>query len=148
MIILLGKRLAKLRSIQGLSQYELAKKLGFSRGKLANYEQGSHESDYDTLNHIANYFNVSFDYLIGHTENHNPPNDAFNPISEINKLLKKYDIDQSGFFDIDKRKAMGPEGIKELEDYFEFITSRAKEKINNKTNTPLMSLICGVFFKS
>ena len=51
-------------------------------------------------------------------------------MSEINNLLKKYDIDQSGFFDIEKWKAMGPEEIKELESYFEFITSRAKKKQN------------------
>ena len=49
-------------------------------------------------------------------------------MSEINNLLKIYDIDQSGFFDIEKWKVMGPDEIRELESYFEFITSRAKKK--------------------
>ena len=53
-------------------------------------------------------------------------------MSEINNLLKKYDIDQSGFFDIEKWKAMGPEEIRELESYFEFITSRAKNRADEK----------------
>ncbi|HEY4601223.1 MAG TPA: helix-turn-helix domain-containing protein [Cerasibacillus sp.] len=68
---MLGKRLAELRKSKGLSQYELANRLGFSRGKLANYEQGSREPDYETLKHIADYFEVSVDYLLGRTEKHN-----------------------------------------------------------------------------
>ena len=53
---MLGKRIAALRKEKGLSQYELADRLGFSRGKLANYEQGTREPDYETL--IKSYFTV------------------------------------------------------------------------------------------
>lgn len=49
-------------------------------------------------------------------------------MTEINKLLDKYEIEVSGLFDIKKWKAMRPEEIKQLENYFEFITSRAKKK--------------------
>lgn len=66
---MLGKRLAELRNKKGLSQYELANRLGFSRGKLANYEQGSRQPDYETLDIIADFFNVSTDYLLGRVEN-------------------------------------------------------------------------------
>ncbi|MFC5588625.1 helix-turn-helix domain-containing protein [Sporosarcina soli] len=65
---MLGKRLAKLRNDKGLSQYELAEILGFSRGKLANYEQGSRQPDYDTLKIFARYFGVSTDYLLGNSD--------------------------------------------------------------------------------
>ncbi|MED3888186.1 helix-turn-helix transcriptional regulator [Priestia aryabhattai] len=65
---MLGKRIAKLRKEKGLSQYELAERLGFSRGKLANYEQGSRQPDYDTLQLIATYFDVSTDYLLGKSD--------------------------------------------------------------------------------
>ncbi len=95
------------------------------------YEQDKREPDNTTLEKIASYFEVSVDYLLGRTDNPNPSDDKFNPMDEINRLLKEYDIDQSGFFDIDKWKAMGPEDIKQLEDYFEFITSRAKDKKDN-----------------
>ncbi|MET3508429.1 helix-turn-helix domain-containing protein [Halalkalibacter oceani] len=66
---MLGQRIASLRKQKGISQYELADRLGFSRGKLANYEQGSRQPDYDTLNKIADFFDVSVDYLLGRTDN-------------------------------------------------------------------------------
>lgn len=62
------RRLLSLRKNQKLSQYDLADRLGFSRGKLANYEQGQREPDYDTLKKIADFFEVSTDYLLGRTE--------------------------------------------------------------------------------
>ncbi|PFZ12171.1 transcriptional regulator [Bacillus pseudomycoides] len=65
---MLGKKIAELRKKQKLSQYDLAERLGFSRGKLANYEQGQREPDYDTLKKIADFFEVSTDYLLGRTE--------------------------------------------------------------------------------
>ena len=49
---MLGKKIAELRKNQKLSQYDLADRLGFSRGKLANYEQGQREPDYDTLKRL------------------------------------------------------------------------------------------------
>lgn len=42
-------------------------------------------------------------------------------------FLKTTALINQFFFDIDKWKAMGPEGIKELENYFEFIPEKAKE---------------------
>jgi transcriptional regulator with XRE-family HTH domain len=67
-IVVLGKRIAALRKEKGLSQYELADRLGFSRGKLANYEQGTREPDYETLIKIADFFEVSTDYLLRGTD--------------------------------------------------------------------------------
>ncbi|MHC5407295.1 helix-turn-helix domain-containing protein [Listeria seeligeri] len=63
-----GNRLSELRKKKGMSQYKLADELGFSRGQIANYEQGSREPDYSTLLKIAEYFNVTTDYLLGKEE--------------------------------------------------------------------------------
>ncbi|EAD1840413.1 XRE family transcriptional regulator, partial [Listeria monocytogenes] len=60
-----SKRLSELRKKKGFSQYKLADELGFSRGQVANYEQGTREPDYQTLLKIAEFFNVSTDYLLG-----------------------------------------------------------------------------------
>jgi len=61
---MLGEKISSLRKMRKLSQYELAERLGFSRGKLANYEQGSRQPDYDTLKKIALFFDVTTDYLL------------------------------------------------------------------------------------
>lgn len=63
---MLGEKIALLRKKKELSQYELASRLGFSRGKLANYEQGTRQPDYETLKKIAAFFDVSTDYLLEH----------------------------------------------------------------------------------
>lgn len=69
---LFGQRLAKLRKERNLSQYELAEKMGFSRGQIANYEQGTRQPDFETLLKFADFFNVSTDYLLCRTDNPDP----------------------------------------------------------------------------
>lgn len=63
-----NKKLIELRKNLKLSQYELAERLGFSRGKLANYEQGTRQPDFETLEKIADFFDVTIDYLLGRDE--------------------------------------------------------------------------------
>ena len=43
--------------------------LGMSQNTVSRYETEAHEADYKTLIAIADYFNVSIDYLLGRTEN-------------------------------------------------------------------------------
>lgn len=127
---MLSSRLKFLRRQNNLSQEELAKKINTSKGTISNYENKHSTPSNEMLKELADILNTTTDYLLGRTDNYEPDNKniTYDPMAEINHLLKKYDIDQSGFFDIEKWKAMGPDEIRELESYFEFITSRAKEK--------------------
>ena len=59
------KRLTLLRKEKGLSQVELSKELGISQQSISKYENGTREPDNKTLINIANYFNVTTDYLLG-----------------------------------------------------------------------------------
>lgn len=58
-------RLKKLRLQRRLTQEELAPELGISRSTLGMYETGKREPDFETLETIADYFNVDMNYLIG-----------------------------------------------------------------------------------
>ena len=58
----------KLRLSMGLTQEELASKLNISRSRIGMYETGSREPDFETLELIADFFNVDMDYLLGRTE--------------------------------------------------------------------------------
>lgn len=60
-----GTRLNQLRKSASLSQEEFAKKIGVSRSTIGMYEQGKREPDFETLEKIADYFNVDTDYLLG-----------------------------------------------------------------------------------
>lgn len=59
--------LKSLRTAKGLTQDELAKSLKISRSTIGMYEGGSREPDYETLESIADFFNVDTDYLLGRT---------------------------------------------------------------------------------
>ena len=61
-------RLKELRQKKGLTQGKLAEKIGVSRSAISMYEIDASEPDLDTLNIIANFFNVSIDYLTGRDE--------------------------------------------------------------------------------
>ena len=60
-------RLKELREAHGLSQVRLAIDLNLNQNSVSRYENGTREADYKTLIAIADYFNVSLDYLLGRT---------------------------------------------------------------------------------
>lgn len=60
--------LKELRAEKGLTQIELASALGITRSRLSMYETGDREPDFETLELIADYFNIDIDYLLGRTE--------------------------------------------------------------------------------
>lgn len=65
-------RLKELREDKGLSQSELADKLGVSRGSISFYENCSRVPDIDVLLSICNLFSISSDYMIGLSDDPKP----------------------------------------------------------------------------
>lgn len=68
----LGYRIKYLREKSNLSQKEFAKKIGVSNTVLSRYESGDRKPDYEILQTIADYFEVSTDYLLGRTDKQEP----------------------------------------------------------------------------
>lgn len=64
---MLGKRLKALRNEKKIFQKKLASDLNLSQETISLYESNKREPDYETLNRIADYFDVSIDYLLGRT---------------------------------------------------------------------------------
>lgn len=60
------KRLKELRNQKGLTTSELANIIGCSNPTITHYERGEREPSLSTLIKLADYFQVSVDYLIGH----------------------------------------------------------------------------------
>ncbi len=56
-----------LRKERGLSQKQAAMELGVSQALLSHYEKGIRECGLDFVIHIADYYSVSCDYLLGRT---------------------------------------------------------------------------------
>lgn len=83
---LFSKRLRTLRMEKGMKQSELAEALHFSQGMASAYENGR-EPPFDVLVQIANYFDVSADYLLGLTSMRKQNTDAL--MTETNCAAKQ-----------------------------------------------------------
>lgn len=64
----LGKRIASLRNEKNITQEYLSNILDVLRATIAMYETDKREPDNTNLNKLADYFNVSIDYLLGRTD--------------------------------------------------------------------------------
>ncbi len=60
-----GQRLKELRNDRGISQNELSKHIGVSKSSVNMYERDEREPGFETLEAIADFFNVNMDYLLG-----------------------------------------------------------------------------------
>lgn len=62
---LFGTRLRELREEAGLSQKQLAERLGITKTTVNRYENDLREPEFATLIEIVRFFGVSADYLLG-----------------------------------------------------------------------------------
>ncbi|PFG13040.1 helix-turn-helix domain-containing protein [Bacillus sp. es.036] len=134
-----GERLASLRKLNKITQVDLAKKLGIPRSTYSNYEAGKRQADYETLQKIAEYFEVTTDYLLGRTDDYkstasNKPN--FDSLSEINKILTDLGVTDFFMHNIDDWKNLTPVQVEELRKDFEsFLEYKAFEAKKMRSNS-------------
>lgn len=64
-------RLTELRKSNNVTQKQLADNLNLSEVAIQNYERERRKPTFDILIAIADYFDVSLDYLVGRTDNPN-----------------------------------------------------------------------------
>lgn len=62
-------RLKELRTSKGITQLKLAMDLDTTQNTISRYETGAHEPGIRELIRIADYFQVSVDYLLERTDN-------------------------------------------------------------------------------
>ena len=62
------ENIKKLREEMGITQKQLADVIDVSQQSVNKYENHNIEPDIETLIRIADYFNTSVDYIVGHTE--------------------------------------------------------------------------------
>ena len=67
------KRLRSLRLGHKLTQEELGKKINVTKVSVSGYENGNRVPDMETLQKIAEVFDVQVDYLLGRTDDPTPP---------------------------------------------------------------------------
>lgn len=119
-------RLKQLRKDSKLTQEELSNKLSSSRSTIAGYETERKEPDYETLKKIADFFDVSVDYLLGRTD-----------IKKIEQNSSDKEKDNSNPF-LKEFEGLSPESQKELEKYMELLKIKEQmEKSKDETSSAL-----------
>ena len=68
-ISVLHLKIVELRKRNKLTQSELANKIGVTRSALSQYEIGTRNPDYEILQKMSIFFEVSTDYLLGNNDN-------------------------------------------------------------------------------
>lgn len=63
-----AERLVALRKSHNLTQKQLASAIGLSEVGIQNYEGNRRKPAYDVLLALADYFDVSLDYLVGRSD--------------------------------------------------------------------------------
>ena len=66
-----GNRLRELRNEKKITGEKLGKILNVSKNSISNYENENRMPNFDILIHIASYFNVTTDYLLGNSNTRN-----------------------------------------------------------------------------
>lgn len=107
----IGPILTNLRIERGFYQKQLASALNLSVATISNYEQELHYPDLQTLEKLANYYDVSTDYLLGRTEN------RFNFDKLNTPLLDTYTYENL----LDTILQLSPAGRQSLKDYLEYL---------------------------
>ncbi len=136
------KRLKQLREAKKMTQSELSNELNIGRASISNYELGTRIPDASVLVSIAEYFNITTDYLLGSTQK--PDNENFKIFNTL-EYLKQIITESIKIYALagDKNKIVINilnkllENILESIDFYSFIIENGDlEKLSNK-NTNL-----------
>jgi len=68
----IGNRIRFLRNQNKIDRQQLADAIGITYHALSKYETDERQPGYDTLAKIADFFDVSVDYLLGRTDDPSP----------------------------------------------------------------------------
>lgn len=90
---LLQERIKLLRKEKGITQTKLAADLGVEKSTISKYEKGGSPS-YQMLWNLADYFNVSVDYLIGKSNSFSGDPEQNKEIEEMKTLFKAMSYEQ------------------------------------------------------
>lgn len=138
---MLGARLKALRKAKNLTQKELAEEISVTHVSISGYENGNRTPDTETLQALADFFNVTTDYLLGRDEANTPkltPKDERDIAKAMNKLKDQLKNDKST--DNEKNglsfhgEPLSDEAIDSLLSALEFAERTAK--VINKKYTP------------
>lgn len=83
-----AKRIKQLRIDNNLTQKDIADELGMTPTGISYWESGNAVPNYETLKKLADFFNVSMDFLTGNESNKDENDVLFRKIGKVDKKKK------------------------------------------------------------
>lgn len=131
----LGKTIRELRESLKLSQKELAERIGVSNVVLSRYELDDRKPDFDTLEKIADFFNVTTDYLLGRSDIKNPEeityagikNEEYAALTPYQKEVMDFFMQSESLSFHDKPENL-LDALEEFEIFYEMLKKREERK--------------------
>lgn len=128
---MLGDKIKELRKSKRINQMTLSKYLNVSKGAIGMWETNKREPDIQTIKQIANYFNVSLDYLL---ENESKETNKKN--QEKIKSESNYEITSEQNYEkilklvlFDEIENITSDMINEVKEFAKLVKLREKQKI-------------------
>ncbi len=104
-----GDRLKLLREEKDIKQSDLAKKFNISASTIGMYEQNRRNPDFTLLSYLADFFNVSVDYLLCRTD------------------IRNYEEYTIAAHTDDRTQQLSDEDRKQLDDFIDFLIAKSKK---------------------
>lgn len=134
----LGERLRMLRKEKTRhSMKEFGKIFGLSESAIGMYERDEREPDLKTLNKIADYFDVSIDYLVGRSEsnqvnermfeNAGITNDEYKNLSPYQKEVIDFFLTRENLFFHDRPERL-LDALEQFEVFYEILKKQEEQK--------------------
>lgn len=117
-MITLGNRLKELREEKEISQQEFASIMNIGNSTLSQYESDKRTPNDDLKMKIAEFFNVSMDYLMGLTDIKEPADKI------VKRGITTIALHNTDGYDDD----LPPEAMKELEEYKDYLRHKYGKK--------------------
>ena len=115
-------RVKSLASKRGLTIAQLEKEVGLSPNSL--YRWNKNKPSLDKLENVADYFNISADYLLGRIDDPNITSEDMDAAELINSMLEG---DDNVVKLMKKISSLGEDDYKTVENLVDFLLSKNKE---------------------
>jgi transcriptional regulator with XRE-family HTH domain len=117
--------LIKKRRIElGLRQHEVAKRLGVTRGNVAQFEMGRNKLNHNTLKNIAEILEKPISYFVGDEKKYREQESLEKSKDEIKELLKTWKLGE-----YIKYKNLPENFQKDLKTYIEYLCELYEVKV-------------------
>ena len=119
-----------LRTEKKLSQQELADQMQINRSTYARYETSQTQPDFETLAKLARFYDVSIDYLLGHSDTKH----TYTALTPTQKsILDFFENNPSLSFDEAEAETL-QKALEDLETYYEFLKFKAQKRPSDENH--------------